>query len=260
MIEAVIHVHNRTQYLARAVEAAVSSAKAADVVVRISSNANDATAREIAQAVAKQYDVNITYSLATSAYDHLLGSIAVSKAKHICLLHDDDFVSPRYFQLMQQLIAIHPGAAGYAPDANFLIEHSLHHASVSPQRPFKLSPRWLALLYLMGRCGPPFPCIVYLRDFAAATFARAPMFSKYSDTVIVIEAARADLWVHPELAFTYFLGDHNDSRVIDRHARRNLRHWLLRQMLKGPVSFSLTKSLANLEYFLGRFIKSRLSS
>ena len=260
MIEAVIHVHNRTQYLERAVVSAVSNAKEPDVVVRISSNASDVAAREEALSVARRHGVDITYSQSSSAFDHFNANVTASKAEHVCLLHDDDFVAPHYFQLLKQLIASHPDAAGYAPDAKFLIEHSLHQAGVSPRRPFMLSPRLLALLYLMGRCGPPFPSIVYRRDFAAAVFARAPKFGKYSDTVIVIEAARAGLWVHPESAFTYFIGVHNDSRIIDRHARRNLRHWLLRQMLIGTISFSLTKSLANLEYFLGRFIKRRLSS
>lgn len=260
MIEAVIHVHNRTEYLERAVEAAVFSAKATDVVVRISSNASDAAAREEAQSVARRHGVDITYSQSSSALDHFYDNVAACKVEHVCLLHDDDFVAPHYFHLLNQLIACHPDAAGYAPDAKFLIEHSLHQADVSPRRPFKIFPRMLALLYLMGRCGPPFPCIVYRKDFAVAAFARAPRFGKYSDTVIVIEAARAGLWIHPDIAFTYFMGIHNDSRIIDPHARRNLRHWLLRQMLKGTVSFSLTKSLANLKYFLGRFIKRRLSS
>ena len=260
MIEAVIHVHNRTEYLERAVISTVSSAKEADVVVRISSNASDAAAREEALSIAKRHCVDITYSHSLSAFDHFYANVTASKAEHVCLLHDDDFVEPHYFQLLKQLIASHPDAAGYAPDAKFLIHHSLHQAGVSPRRPFMLSPRLLALLYLMGRCGPPFPSIVYRKDFADKLFSRAPRFAKYSDTVIVIEAARAGLWVHPEPAFTYFIGIHNDSRIIDRHARRNLRHWLLRQMLKGPVSFSFTKSLANIEYFLGRYIKRRLSS
>lgn len=257
MIEVVIHVHNRTQYLERAVASAVSSAKEADVVVRISSNASDAAAREEAMSVAQRHGVDITYSQSSSAFDHFYANVIASKSEHVCLLHDDDFVAPHYFQLLEQLITNQPDAAGYAPDANFLIEHSLHQADVSPRRPFMLSPRLLALLYLMGRCGPPFPSIVYRKDFATAVFARAPKFGKYSDTVIVIEAARAGLWVHPEPAFTYFLGVHNDSRIIDRRARRNLRQWLLRQMLIGGISFSLTMSLANIEYFLGRFIKRR---
>ena len=257
MIEAVIHVHNRTQYLERAVVSAVSSAKEADVVVRISSNASEAAAREEALSIAQRLGVDITYSHSSSAFDHFYANVIASKAEYVCLLHDDDFVAPQYFQVLEQLIANQPDAAGYAPDAKFLIEHSLHQAGVSPGRPFMLSPRLLALLYLMGRCGPPFPSIVYRKDFAATVFARAPRFAKYSDTVIVIEAARAGLWVHPEPAFTYFLGAHNDSRIIDQLAQRNLRHWLLGQMLIGRISFSLTMSLANIVYFLGRFIKRR---
>lgn len=260
MIETVIHVHNRTQYLERAVGAAVSSARVANAVVRISCNASHASAREAAQGVAKRYGVGITHSLTTSAFDHFYASVAASKAEHVCLLHDDDFVAPSYFRLLQQLISSHPGAAGYAPDNSFLIQHWLHQASVSPNRPFRLSPRWLALLYLMGRCGPPFPCIVYQRDFAVAAFACAPKFAKYSDTVIVLEAARAGLWIHPEPAFTYVIGSHNDSRIIDESARLQLRHWLLRQMLVDTASISPAHSLANLQYFLGRFIKRHLRS
>ena len=260
MIEAVIHVHNRTEYLERAVKAAVLSAKSADVVVRISSNASDAAAREEAQSVARRNDIEITYNQTSSAFDHFYANVAACKAEHVCLLHDDDFVAPHYFLLLNQLIACHPDAAGYAPDAKFLIEHSLHQADVSPRKPFKLFPRMLAVLYLMGRCGPPFPCIIYRKDFAVTAFSRSSRFGKYSDAVIVIEAARAGLWIHPETVFTYFIGIHNDSRIIDRNARRNLRHWLLRQILKGPVSFNLNKLLDNLQYFIGRFIKRRLSS
>lgn len=258
MIETVIHVHNRTQYLERAVEAAVSSARAADAVVRISCNASDASAREAAQRVAQRYGVDITHSLATSAFEHFYASVAASKAEHVCLLHDDDFVALRYFHLLQQLIVSHPSAAGYAPGNSFLIAHRLHQASVSPRRPFRLSSRWLALLYLMGRCGPPFPSILYRRDFALAAFSAQPMFDKYSDAPIVMKAAREGLWIDPEMAFTYVIGEQNDSRVVDLVARRGLKRWLWHQLL-NPVISRTAYSTSNLFYFLGRFLKFRSS-
>src|SRR5690606_24299255 len=180
-------------YLERAVESAVASARAADAVVRISSNASDASAREAALSVAERFGVDFKHSQATSAFEHFHASVAAAKADHVCLLHDDDFVDPGYFPLLQELIASHPGAAAYAPDNSFLIGPWLHRARLGPRRPFRLSPRWLALLYLAGRCGPAFPSIVYRRDFASEVFARTPTFAKYSDTVIVIEAARTGL-------------------------------------------------------------------
>ena len=256
MIEAIIHVHNRTQYLERAVETAVCSARTADAIVRMSCNATDASAVEAAQGVAIEYGVDFTHSKTTSAFDHFYASVVASKAEHVCLLHDDDFVAPSFFRLLQQLIISHPDAAAYAPDNSFLIERFVHRARVFPSNPFRLSPRWLALLYLTGRCGPPFPSILFRRDFALAAFAAQPMFGKYSDSPIVMKAAREGLWIDPEVTFTYVIGEQNDSRVVDFEARRVLKRWLWQQLL-NPVTLRTAYSTSNLFYFLGRFLKFR---
>lgn len=258
MIETVIHVHNRTQYLDRAVNAAVSSSRAADSIVRISCNASNESAYEVAKLVANRYGVHITHSLATTAFEHLRDTVATSKADYVCLLHDDDFVAPQYFHRLQILISRHPSAAGFAPGNDFLIEDRLHQASVRLRRPFMISFRYLALLYLLGRCGPPFPSIIYRRDFALTVFSDQPMFNKYSDVPIVMEAARKDLWIDPEISFTYVIGEQNDSRSVDFVARRRLKRWLLRQFLKPVISHRAYRT-SNLFYFCGRFFKFRSS-
>lgn len=257
MIEAIIHVHNRTQHLKRAVETAVSSAVAVNAVVRVSSNASDEFAQAAAYAVARQYGVPFTQSQTKTAFHHFAASVVAAKHEYICLLHDDDFVELNYFKSIQDLIDNYPEGAAYAPDANFMIDSCLHQAGIAPRRCFRLSPTWLALLYLLGRCGPPFPCIVYRLDFARVAFLRDPAFAKYSDTVIVLEASHAGLWVFPKSTFTYVLGDHNDSRIVDKPARRRLRWWLLRQVIT-TTSVIPVQPLANLQYFLGRFVKRRL--
>jgi hypothetical protein len=53
------------------------------------------------------------------------------------------------------------------------------------------------------------------------------------------------------------MGLHNDSRIVDPHARQTLRKWLLRQILTGFRKNNYEYLLANFKYFIGRFVKNQ---
>lgn len=256
MIEAVIHVHNRVEYLERIVISAIESSKDLDVFVRISCNATDQSSKDRVATIADLYNIPVRYVEKSKAYDHFLGTIKLTSAKYICLLHDDDILGKNFFYNIKQLTKQFPTAGAYSVNNSYMIEGVVKKPTVQPSRAFQILPSALCVLYLAGRSGPAFPSMVYRTELANNIFYHDTRFQKYTDAAIVYAASRYGLIVDHRCEFTYVINEVNDSRSVDWRARRKLYCWLVNRIFKDCTKKDLIDLRQNITYFIGRFLKS----
>lgn len=256
MIEAIIHVNNRVQFLDRAVASAVvSAADVKEVQVRISSNATDEKSAEYAERIANENGIPFTRNTPSSAAEHLIANIRNSNAEHVCLLHDDDIIVECFFRNLLYLLAKYPGGVAYSTDNKFLIHGKLYSTRLILKDNFKISPSVLIMLYLLNRCGPVFPSVVYEKKFAENVFSAPRLHGKYSDADVLVKAARLGFYVSKKPSFIYVMGYHNDSLAVDAVSRSRLRRWLFAELLRGLTFRKMTDFRMNIKYFIGRFYK-----
>lgn len=258
MIEAIIHVNNRIQFLSRAVASAVvSAADLEEVQVLISSNATDEKSAEYAERIADKNGIPFSRNPPSSAAEHLCANIRNSNAEYVCLLHDDDIILECFFKNLLCLLAKYPEGVAYSTDNKFLIHENLYSTRLILKEAFKISPSVLIMLYLLNRCGPVFPSVLYEKKFAENVFSEPRLHGKYFDADVLVKAARLGFYVSKEPSFIYVMGYHNDSLAVDAMSRSRLRQWLLVELLRGLTFKKMTDFQMNIKYFIGRFYKKR---
>jgi hypothetical protein len=255
-IEFIIHVTDRKEYIQQAVETLFLNKTVPKKNVFISCNSSSKKNHSHIRGIAKKYCITYRRSLATNMIDHLRESVNLSNTTFICLLHDDDYLSPTFVSDIKQLIKKNPRAVAYSCETLFDINGVIHSSSIKTQRDFSLSPLILSLLYLLGRCGPAFPSVVYRVDFIKKEIMRPSRFNNYSDAPILIEACKKNMVISPQKKFFYRMHKSNLSKTEDKTNKKKLKFYLMKKILNYLFKkFSYRYFISNLIYFGGRFIK-----
>lgn len=257
-IEYVIHANDRTKYIEEAIKsAALSNANLKEYLIVSCNSKSDRINLNIAN-LAEKFGLKYRRSFSDGALGHFRESVNKCEKPFICLLHDDDYVGDSFFQENYRLINTHPQGAAFGVDTIFDIEGTLHHSAISISKDFRLSPINLTILYLLGRCGPAFPSVVYRTEFIRPVIRQSNLFGKYSDASILLEAAKQGFWISPRKEFSYRMHAENDSKTTDPINRKLLHNYLFRFLLSALHRHTSYLSFYdNLKYFVGRFIKHR---
>lgn len=190
-------------------------------------------------------DIHFTSNQSESYFSHANICCQMSQTKFITILHDDDLLNEKHFQILRT----------YYHETNTslctsdIIKIGTIYKRMRQFQKVKSSVTQLetAAAYLIGHHAVAFPSITYRTQHLRKALKTKFYFKKYSDAQVVIAIVKEGLTRIDSSSFIYVIHSSQDSKKPDLLQKLRLKIWLIGQLML--VSTSTNKAIGIKNFF-----------